>query len=170
MARKKSTAGGTTALSVHEIEDRLEEAARTLRRLPNPPGSGPKGYGSSWPDYVRSRFTAYGADAARMKVVPSARDIAEMEECLEWLGWLSPDDAKIVWLRAEGMRWAQVGRHVGVVRQTAWRRWAAALITIARHLERAQRPGGGKKSDRDGGQRALGLDAARDASGETGKG
>lgn len=47
-------------LTPREIEDRMEEAARTLRRLPNPPGSGPSGYGSSWPDYVRSRFTAYG--------------------------------------------------------------------------------------------------------------
>lgn len=157
-------------LTPREIEDRMEEAARTLRRLPNPPGSGPSGYGSSWPDYVRSRFTAYGADAARIKVVPSARDIKDMEECLGWLGWLSPDDAKIVWLRAEGKRWAQVCRHVGVVRQTGWRRWTAALITIQKHLERAQRKGAPRKSNRDGGQRSLGLDAARSPSRETGDG
>lgn len=147
-------------LTSSEIEDRMEEAARTLRRLPNPPGSGPKGYGSSWPDYVQSRFTAYGAEAARMKVVPSARDIQQMEECLEWLGWLSPEDAKIVWLRAEGRRWAQVCRHVGVVRQTAWRRWAAALLTIEKRLAKAQRPAGNKKSDRDGGKGGLGRGAA----------
>lgn len=39
------------ALSRHEIEDRLEEAALTLRRLPMK--DGPKGFGSSWPEYVR---------------------------------------------------------------------------------------------------------------------
>ncbi len=29
--------------TVREVEDRFEEAARTLRRLPDPPGSGPRG-------------------------------------------------------------------------------------------------------------------------------
>lgn len=131
-------------LTPSDIEDRMEDAARTLRRLPDPPGSGPKGYGSSWPDYVRSRFTAYGADEARIKVVPSAADIQQMEECLIWLSWLSPDDAKIVWLRAEGYRWKQIGHQVGVVRQTAWRRWSAALITISKRLQKQRRKGASK--------------------------
>ena len=39
-------------LTARDIENRFEEAAYTLRRLPNPPGSGAKGYGQSWPEYV----------------------------------------------------------------------------------------------------------------------
>ena len=39
------------ALSRHEIEDRLEEEALTLRRLPMKDGL--NGFGSSWPEYVR---------------------------------------------------------------------------------------------------------------------
>lgn len=121
------------------VEDRMEEAALTLRRLPNPPGSGPKGYGSSWPEYVHEAKHAYGYHEARMRVVPNAAEIARMEECLEWLRLISPEDAKILWLRAEGRRWRQVGIAVGVVRQTAWRRWVAALQTIANHLNRNEK-------------------------------
>ena len=118
-----------------EIEDRLEEAALTLRRLPNPPGSGARGYGSSWPDTVRSVHTAYGYERARMRVVPSAREISRMEEAIEWLRLVAdPDDRRIVWMRAEGHRWRSVGIAVGCVRQTAWRRWTAALLTIAKRL------------------------------------
>lgn len=116
------------------IEDRFEEAAITLRRLPNPKGSGAKGYGQAWPDYVQEARHAYGYHEVRIKIIPTAAEIQRMEECIDWLRWLSPEDAKIVWLRAEGERWRQVCIHAGVVRQTAWRRWAAALLTIAKHL------------------------------------
>ena len=47
---------------------------------------------------------------------------------------IAPEDARIVWLRAEGVRWRQVCIRAGVVRSTAWRRWAAALLTIAKKL------------------------------------
>jgi len=116
------------------LEDRFEEAARTLRRLPNPPGSTPVGYRSGWPDYRHEPGLSYGYDEARVRVVPSPAAIQRMEECLEWLRWLEPEDARIVWLRAEGWRWRQIGIRVGCVRQTAWRRWVAALMTIANRL------------------------------------
>jgi len=56
-----------------EFEDRREEAALTLRRPPKLPGSGTRGYGSSWPETVRSFHTAFGYERACMRVVPSAR-------------------------------------------------------------------------------------------------
>lgn len=121
-------------ISVRQVEERLEEAAITLRRLPNPPGSGAKGFGSSWPDYVRDAKHAYGYHEARMRVIPNPGEIARMEECIAWLSWLEPEDARIVWLRAENLRWRQVCIRAGCHRQTAWRRWVAALLTIARHL------------------------------------
>jgi hypothetical protein len=121
-------------LTPSDLEDLFEEAARTLRRLPNPPGSGPKGYGSAWPDYVQDTRHAYGYNEARMRVIPSAADIARMERCLDWLQLVSPEDAKIIWLRAEGHRWRYVCIQAGCVRQTAWRRWVAALATIAKKV------------------------------------
>ncbi|MDO5604179.1 MAG: DUF6362 family protein [Paracoccus sp. (in: a-proteobacteria)] len=70
---------------------------------------------------------AYGYHEARMRVVPSPAEIQRMEDCLTWLRWLEPDDARIVWMRAGGCRWKQVCYRVGVVRQTACRRRALSI-------------------------------------------
>ena len=132
------------------IEDRMEEAALTLRSLPNPPGSGPKGFGQSWPEYVHEAKHAYGYHETRMRVIPSAAEIQRMEECIDWLRFIGPEEARIVWLRAEGWRWRQVCIQAGCVRQTAWRRWVAALQTIANHLNKhdksARRTAAAKKA------------------------
>lgn len=127
------------AITVREVEDRFEEAAYTLRRLPE--GSGARGYGSSWPEVVRSAHSAYGYDEARApRIVPSAAAISRMEECFDWLRLVDPEDARIIWLRAENVRWRQVCIRSGCVRSTAWRRWVAALQTIANKLNAAERP------------------------------
>ncbi len=126
-------------ITASDLEDLFEEAARTLRRLPNPPGSGPKGYGSSWPEYIHEAKDAYGYEEAQMRVIPSAADIANMEICLDWLRLVKPEDAKIIWLRAEGHRWRYVCIEAGCVRQTAWRRWVAALATIANRVNGGRR-------------------------------
>jgi hypothetical protein len=57
-----------------------------------------------------------------------------MEETITWLAWLEPDDARIVWPRAESVRWKPICCRVGLTRQSAWARWVAALITIANRL------------------------------------
>ena len=120
-------------LTPREIEDRFEEAAFTLRRLPE--RNRPRGYASSWPPVVHDAMQAYGyTPAAPMRIVPSAAAITRMEECFDWLLILEPEDARIVWLRAEGVRWRQVCYRAGCVRTTAWRRWVASLLTIAKHL------------------------------------
>jgi hypothetical protein len=123
-------------LTPREIEDRLEAAALTLRRLPDPSGSGPKGYGSSWPDYVRDARHAYGYHEARMRIVPSAQEIAQMEEAIGWLARLScPDDRHILWMRADGYRWKAICWRLGMARATAWRRWSAGILTISKSME-----------------------------------
>ena len=120
-------------LTPRDIEDRFEEAAYTLRRLPEK--DRPRGYGASWPPIVQEAKHAYGyTPEAPMRVIPSAAAISRMEECFDWLMLIAPEDARIVWLRADGMRWRQVCIRAGVVRSTAWRRWAAALLTLAKKL------------------------------------
>lgn len=129
-------------LTRDEIEDRLEEAALTLRRSPSPTGSGPKAYGSSWPEFVREWRHAYGYHEATMKVIPNAAEIQRMEDALEWLRLLdgagdeqrAADDRRIVWMRADGFRWRQIQKRVGLSRSQCWRRWASALITLERRL------------------------------------
>ena len=120
-------------VTARDIEDRMEEAAYTLRRLPVK--DRPRGYRSSWPPFVQEAKHAYGyTPEAPMRVIPSAAAISRMEECFDWLMLIDPQDARIVWLRADGMRWRQVCYRAGVVRSTARRRWAAALLTLAKKL------------------------------------
>jgi hypothetical protein len=57
----------------------------------------------------------------------------------------APEYAKIVWMRAEGARWRAVCIEAGVARQTAWRRWVAALQTIAQHLNKQAASGAGPR-------------------------
>lgn len=120
----------TTRLSPTEVEDRLEDAARTLRRLP---AVRVPGYISAWPPIVRSAAEAYGwENATAPRIAPSPQAISQMEEAFTWLAWLkNPDDMRIVWLRAEGVRWKPICWRIGISRTTAWQRWAAAMITIA---------------------------------------
>ncbi|MTH62149.1 DUF6362 family protein [Paracoccus litorisediminis] len=133
------------------IWERMEAAALTLRRLPNPSGSGARGYGSSWPTVVREAKDAYGYHATRLRVVPSPTDIQNMDEALGWLSLISdPLDRRIVWMRAEGHRWRAVCHRVGLVRQTAHRRAIAAVLTIERSLAAKTRRGAGRKTDREG--------------------
>ena len=105
-------------LTPRDIEDRFEEAAYTLRRLPEK--DRPRGYGGSWPPVVHEVKHAYGyTSEAPMRVIPSAAAITRMEECFDWLMLIHPEDARIVWLRADGMRWRVIPPFLtGCIRRT----------------------------------------------------
>jgi predicted DNA-binding protein (UPF0251 family) len=118
-------------LSPKEIEDRFEEAARTLRRLPE---EKPQGYFSVWPAIVRTTWEIMAMERQPMVVWATPQSIDRMDECFAWLFWLEPEEARIVWMRAERMRWKPICRRLGVSRATAWRWWAAALIKISHRL------------------------------------
>ena len=124
------------SISPREIEDRFEEAAYTLKRLPNPTGSGPRGYGKSWPEYVHEAKDAYGYHEVQMRVVPSAAAIQRMDECIDWLRLLAPLRSPD---RLDACRRCAVtaGLHPGLLRAiNGLTRWAAALLTIAKHLNK----------------------------------
>lgn len=122
----------------NEIVERLELAALTLKRLPNPAGSGARGYGNAWPEVVREAAQAYGYTDAKMRVIPSAAEISMMEESIGWLSLLpDPIDRHILWMRADNYRWSAITHRVGLVRQTCHRRAMAAVLTIERKLAKA---------------------------------
>lgn len=130
----------TTPLSPGEIERRFEDAALTLKHLP---AVRVPGYFTTWPEIVQriaeTEASAGDASARNPRITPTSRAISEMEECFEWLLWLDPVDARIVWLRAMRKSWRQVCARTMMHRQTAWRRWAAALITISLRLKQPRR-------------------------------
>jgi hypothetical protein len=113
------------------VEERLEEAAWVLKRLPEPRMHG---YFSTWPEILRSFGDLVGQEPRPMKITPSARDITRMEETLTWTAGLDPIDGKIVWLRAHGMRWKRICWTVGLQRSAAHQHWLYALCVIAFRL------------------------------------
>ncbi|MBF0602835.1 MAG: hypothetical protein HQL07_03975 [Nitrospirae bacterium] len=112
------------------VTARLEEAANTLRRL-RVSGLKPKGYGSSWPDVIHEFSEAYGYNDLVVKLgPPTAESITRMDEVMEWLLWLEPDQVRLVWLHAENVPRKVIMAKIGASRDKVWRMWASALMTI----------------------------------------
>lgn len=98
---------------------RLEEAMRTLRRLPAQ-HIWPAGLRNAWPDFVREFHESYGYDkAVRPRLQATAGEIARMDEALCWIwDWLHPracakagipeDAARILLYRAQGLSWPKI--------------------------------------------------------------
>ncbi len=115
-----------------EVEERLRSAARTLRRLPNVKV---QGYFSTWPTIIREPLEILQMEPEPMRITPSMADITEMEEVLfVWLKWFEPEERRLVWLRAERVRWKLICGRFGVGRTKAWEMYRRALASIAAKL------------------------------------
>ncbi len=123
--------GGPAAYwTVEEVRRRLEEAGRTLMSLPLPRGSLPKDDRSRWPDAVRSHQDIFAAligaspevmqdfsdGQNRIRTVPNARAVGQMEEALDWL-WCFDDPRKRRLLLARALIHPVSGRHVASFRK-----------------------------------------------------
>ena len=111
------------------VEDRIQSAARTLRRMPDVKV---QGYFSTWPTIIREPLEILQMEPEPMRLYPSQKSITDMEEVLfEWLKWLEPDERRLVWLRAERVRWKLICARFGVGRTKAWEMYRRALARIA---------------------------------------
>lgn len=120
------------------VEERMVEAADTLRRLPE---ERVRGFFSTWPPVIRDYWEAFGREDARLRRgPPSPVAIDRMDETLAWLSWLDPAEAKIVWLRASGERWKAICWKVGLARTAAHQHWMYALCVIAWRLNGRRLP------------------------------
>ncbi|OSM07368.1 hypothetical protein MAIT1_04698 [Magnetofaba australis IT-1] len=118
------------------VAERLEEAANTLKQLPD---HNPQAVRSAWPDVVHEFYEAYGHDSPRVRLgPPTGEAIDRMDQTLLWLRWLDGGDMQLVWSRACRVPWKLIGQQLGVGRTTAWQRWMAALLQVATRLN-AQR-------------------------------
>lgn len=114
------------------VAKRMEETAETMHRLPE---TRVQGYVSSWPEVLRQFCEAYGYDTPKVRMgPPTGEAIDRMDECLNWLRWLEPEQMRLVWLRAERVPWKIILRRLGVSRATAWQWWMSALLQVATRL------------------------------------
>jgi len=122
----------TVTVKQKYVEDRIHDAARTLRRLPE---ERVQGYFSTWPKIKRDEMEILQMEKEPMRVRPSMDDITEMEEVLfVWLRWLEVDERKLVWQRAERVRWKLICAQFGVGRTKAWEMYKCALGKIAARI------------------------------------
>lgn len=114
--------------SREQVEERLAEAADVLKRLPE---ERVPGYFSTWPEVFRDWGDLVGQTPQAMSMPPpSPQAISRMEATLNWLRWLEPDDARLVWARGEGCPWKAICWRFGISRATAHRRWEYGLSII----------------------------------------
>ena len=115
-----------------QVEDRLEEAADVLKRLPE---QKVQGYFNVWPEMVQSFADMVGQTPEPMRrPPPSPASISRMDETLTWMNHLDAEDARLVWMRAERTPWKGICWRFGVSRSTAIRRWRFALSVLALRL------------------------------------
>ena len=122
----------TVTVKQKYVEDRIRDAARTLRRLPE---ERVQGYFSTWPKIKRDEMEILQMEKEPMRIRPTSDDITEMEEVLfVWLRWLEVDERKLVWQRAERVRWKLICAQFGVGRTKAWEMYKCALGKIAARI------------------------------------
>jgi hypothetical protein len=125
-------------LTMVTIADRLEEAAYTLRRLPK---ATVQGFKSNWPPTVNEFHEAYGYNDATVRLgPPSAKHITEMDEALRWMLLLNEDPEytrKLVWLRANRVRWKRIQARFPFSRTKLHLDWRNAMHTILMALQPA---------------------------------
>lgn len=114
---------------------RLEEAADTLRRLP-PARWRPQMV--SWPEIVRSAAEIAAATPELRRLPPRPAAIDRLDATLVWLGWLTPESARIAWARANGSAWRDIAALSGQSTRTCQRRMTEGLLSIAQRLNRQQ--------------------------------
>jgi hypothetical protein len=117
------------------VEDRLESAADVMRQMPSVK---PQSYFSAWPEYFHSFADQVGQAPEMKRPRPSPRAITEAEETMLWLRWLERDDARLLWLRANGTAWKPICWEFGISRATANRRWQYGIAVIVWRLNGRQ--------------------------------
>lgn len=120
------------------VEERLVEAADVLKRLPKVKV---QGYYSLWPRYIHEFADLVGQEPPELGLPPpSAAAISRMDETMAWLGWLQPDDVRIVWMRACGDPWKKICWTVGLHRAAAHEHWIYALCVLTWRLNGRRLP------------------------------
>lgn len=114
-----------------QVQDRLELAAGVMRQMP---GVMPQGFFNAWPEYFHSFADKVGQEPQMRRPRPSPRQITQAEEAMLWLRWLENDDARLVWLRANGTPWKPICWELGISRATANRRWQYGVAVIVWRL------------------------------------
>ena len=112
-----------------DIADRFEEAAATLKRLPP---AFRKQRSCFWPEIIRDLYEKMNEEKLPLRLgPPSSAAISRMEEVMGWIFLLDDEkERKIIWLRAEKIRWKQICWRMGYGKTKTRDIWTSGLMKI----------------------------------------
>ncbi len=124
--------------NVEVVRRWLEEAAQTLRALPNRERGTLGGGRAAWPEVVRAVEEAYGYSDAAMRVLPSAAAIARLDAVIGWLAkFRDPIDINLAWGWALGVPWEKLGARYRLTPRWMRQRLVMMLAEITDRMKRA---------------------------------
>ncbi|RTL52907.1 MAG: hypothetical protein EKK40_07095 [Bradyrhizobiaceae bacterium] len=114
-------------IDIIDVERRLLRALKTLRALPDPDR---RFFNQqAWPDVVHLSNEAYGYTEATMpRFRPSAFDVSDCLNALEWVRGMEAPDLRLIVSRSFGFSFKQMGQRIGKSDETAARRYKDALL------------------------------------------
>jgi hypothetical protein len=118
-----------------DVKNRFEEAAQTIHRLPNDLNLGYQK--SRWPNIHYNKSELLKQEPQQIKLLASPGAIDRLDEVLGWSYWVSHDQIKIIWAKAEQKPWKIICRQHGVSRATGARYWDSGLLKITNMLNEA---------------------------------
>jgi hypothetical protein len=122
------------------VKQRMREAARVLRTMPAPDGKAKralKGGHTPWPECVRDTWDAGLTETA---IRPGPEAVAAAEEAMQWLLWVPEMERRIVWARAQGVKWWRIAAAVGSSDRTCEAMLARAHEQIVMRLTLRKTP------------------------------
>src|SRR4051794_32409981 len=114
-----------------QVFEQIQRAVRTLRKLP---AVKVRSKFCNWPDFIRRFEDAYGTSPAQVRIVPTARQLTELDEVIDWLAWLSRFGSEyplVVWARAEDYSWRKIAAMAGLAPNTCKERFREGVCAIA---------------------------------------
>lgn len=114
-----------------QIFQQIRQAAWTLQSLPADPQSRPAGLRSAWPEMFRKSMVIYGGTRRNMGLRPSPKAIDEMNEMLDVLARMTPCERRLIWARANGVKWLRLVHFTGRSRTSLHRDLKIALEKFA---------------------------------------
>jgi len=117
--------------TVKMVEDHFREAILTLGKLPP---VRQKDYFNLWSDIVCMPNERNFRKKRSMRNLATSEELIKLNQIFEWLNWVTLEEKKLIWKRAENKHWKLICWELGCDRSTAWRKWVIACTKIATTL------------------------------------
>ena len=111
--------------------DQMEEAVRTLRKLPPVKV---RGYFNTWPAIKHDFGEIIDHEAQPLRLRATTAAITRLEQVFDWMPWLTVEERRLLWQRGAKGRWKTISWELGCDRTTVWRRWMLILTKISARL------------------------------------